>query len=45
MQAEAGLVRNGVIENGLRKRHPVGYNGMVTTFISIVGKEGWLSGI
>jgi hypothetical protein len=46
MQAEAGLVsKNGILETGLRKGHPVRYNSMIATFVSIINNEGWVHGI
>eukprot|EP00539_Tryblionella_compressa_P006145 CAMPEP_0178763356 /NCGR_PEP_ID=MMETSP0744-20121128/17109_1 /TAXON_ID=913974 /ORGANISM="Nitzschia punctata, Strain CCMP561" /LENGTH=254 /DNA_ID=CAMNT_0020418249 /DNA_START=256 /DNA_END=1020 /DNA_ORIENTATION=- len=45
MQAEAGKVTNGILETGLRRGHPVRYTSMLTTFVSIVEKEGWARGI
>lgn len=45
MQADAGLIRNGMYETGLRRGHSVRYHGMFTTFMSVLEKEGWAQGI
>ncbi|KAL3909026.1 MAG: hypothetical protein SGILL_008256, partial [Bacillariaceae sp.] len=45
MQAEAGRIHNGIYTTGLRKGHPVRYDTMWTTFLSILRKEGVAQGV
>ncbi|KAL3916462.1 MAG: hypothetical protein SGILL_005166 [Bacillariaceae sp.] len=45
IQADAGKIQNGVYTTGLRRGHPVRYNGMFATIASILEKEGLMRGI
>lgn len=45
MQADAGLVRNGVYMTGLRKGQPVRYGNLITAFLTIMKQEGLQKGL
>ena len=41
MQADAGVIRDGLYTTGLRKGKPVRYTSLWTTVVSIIQQEGW----
>mmetsp|Transcript_10389 Transcript_10389/g.18237 ORF Transcript_10389/g.18237 Transcript_10389/m.18237 type:complete len:296 (-) Transcript_10389:1318-2205(-) len=45
MQADAGLVRQGIYQTGLRKGQPVRYGNLLTAFLSIFRQEGLQKGL
>lgn len=45
MQVEAGLIRDGVYQTGLRKGQLVRYRNMSTTFLTIIRQEGLRTGL
>lgn len=45
MQADAGVVHNGIYQTGLRTGKPVRYGSLLTTFTNIIRREGFRNGL
>lgn len=45
MQAEAGLIRSGIYQTGLRKGHAVRYGSMPSTIVAILQEDGLKKGL